>query len=162
MKFRPAREADLPRIVEIYNSASPGRRATADLVPVTVATRADWFRRHHPKRPLVVCEIGETIAAWFGFEDFYGRAAYSGTAELGIYVAPESQRRGLGRALLDEAISMAPGLEVRTLVAWVFAHNEASLRLLSGAGFGRWGHLPKVAVMDGVEYDVLILGRRLG
>lgn len=161
MKLRPATEADLPRILEIYNSTIPGRQATADLEPVSVEERSGWLGRHHAKRPLLVCEVGETITGWFGFEDFYGRAAYEATSELSLYVAPESRGRGLGRALLAEAVAIAPGLGLRTLVAFVFAHNEPSLRLLERARFERWGHLPRVAEMDGREYDLLILGLRI-
>jgi phosphinothricin acetyltransferase len=161
MRLRRATEADLPRIVEIYNSTIPSRQATADLEPVRAEDRIGWLARHHAKRPLVVCEAGETIAAWFGFEDFYGRAAYRPTAELSLYVAPESRGRGVGGALLGEAVAMAPGLGLRTLMAFVFAHNEPSLRLLARARFERWGHLPRVAEMDGREYDLLILGLRV-
>jgi phosphinothricin acetyltransferase len=28
-------------------------------------------------------------------------------------------------------------------------------------GFSRWGHLPRVAVLDGVERDLVIVGRRV-
>jgi phosphinothricin acetyltransferase len=51
------------------------------------------------------------------------------------------------------------GLE--TLLAFVFAHNEPSVALFERLGFSRWGHLPRVARLDGVERDVLILGRRV-
>lgn len=161
MDLRPAREADLPRIVEIYNSTIPSRQATADLEPVTVAERLGWFRAHHPRRPVLVSEDGDTITGWLSFEDFYGRPAYDGTSELSLYVAPESRRQGLGRELLEAALRMAPDLGIRAVVGYVFAHNTPSLRLLDAAGFGRWGCLEGVARMDGKEYDLLILGKRL-
>lgn len=161
MELRPAREADLPRIVEIYNTTIPSRQATADLEPVTVEQRLDWFRAHHARRPVLVSEDGDTIAGWLSFEDFYGRAAYAGTSELSLYVAPESRRQGLGRRLLDAALEMAPDLGIRAVVAYVFAHNTPSLRLLDAASFGQWGRLERVAQMDGKEYDLLILGKRL-
>jgi len=43
---RAATEADLPAIVEIYNSTIPGRMVTADLEPVTVESRRAWFQAH--------------------------------------------------------------------------------------------------------------------
>jgi phosphinothricin acetyltransferase len=137
------------------------RTSTADLRPVTLAERLPWFERHGPERPLLVCEAEDTIAAWFGFEDFYGRAGFAPTSELSLYVAPESRGQGLGRLLLGHALEMAPGLGIRSVLAWVFAHNTPSLRLLDGAGFSRWGYLPRVAEMDGREFDLVILGKRL-
>ena len=60
--------ADLPRIVEIYNAAIPGRMATADTEPVTVAMREAWFREFDPaRRPLWVHTEGAdavTGAMW--------------------------------------------------------------------------------------------------
>ena len=47
------------------------------------------------------------------------------------------------------------------MLAFVFAHNAPSVALFERAGFVRWGLLPQVAELDGVERDLAILGRRL-
>ncbi len=39
--------------------------------------------------------------------------------------------------------------------------GEPSLKLFEKLGFTRWGHLPRVAVLDGVERDLIIVGRRV-
>ncbi len=161
--IRDAALDDLPRIVEIYNASIPGRLATADLEPVSVAQRTPWFQAHSPqKRPLWVWEQGGEILGWVSLQDFYGRCAYSGTAEVSIYVAPEAQRAGIARELLSALETRAPELGVNILVAFVFGHNVPSLRLVEGFGFQRWGNLPGVARLDGTERDLTILGKRLG
>jgi phosphinothricin acetyltransferase len=81
--------------------------------------------------------------------------------EVAVYVAPEFQRRAVAAALLDHAVQAAPALGIATLLAFVFGHNGASLALFRKAGFADWGALPRVAELDGVERDLLILGRRL-
>lgn len=165
MPIRVAQTADLPEIVAIYNAAIPGRMATADTEPVTVAQRESWFRDFDPeRRPLWVhCDTDAgPIRAWLSLRSFYGRPAYHATVETAVYVAPASQRRGLARALLAHAISLAPGMGIRTLLAFVFAHNVPSVELFRRAGFERWGHLPAVAELDRVERDLAILGRRVG
>jgi phosphinothricin acetyltransferase len=45
-------------------------------------------------------------------------------------------------------------------MAIIFAHNQPSLRLFEKFGFQRWGYLPQVAELDGVERDGVILGLR--
>ncbi|MDP3071047.1 MAG: N-acetyltransferase family protein [Opitutaceae bacterium] len=160
--LRLATPADLPAIVAIYNATIPGRLVTADLEPVSVASRQPWFDAHQsPTRPLYVLDEAGTVCAWLSFDTFYARAAYDGTAMIAIYVAESHRRRGLGRRLLDEAIARAPELGLHTLLGYIFGHNAPSLRLFESHGFVRWAHLPRVAVLDGVERDLIIVGRRL-
>ena len=161
--IRDAQVSDLAEIVAIYNAAIPGRMATADIEPTTVAAREGWFAEFDPaRRPLwVLANVSEgAILGWLSMRSFYGRPAYHATVEVGVYVHPGHLRKGGGRALLRHAIGEAPRLGVRTLLGFVFAHNAASVALFEGCGFGAWGRLPRVAELDGIERDVLILGLR--
>jgi L-amino acid N-acyltransferase YncA len=162
--IRHARAPDLPAIVAIYNASIPGRMATADTAPVTVQQREAWFREFDPlHRPLWVwCDMdpGEP-RAWLSLRSFYGRPAYHATVEVAVYTAPDAQRRGLARKLLDHAIAQANTLRIKTFLAFIFGHNTPSLALFAAAGFHRWGHLPQVAELDGIDRDLVILGRRL-
>jgi L-amino acid N-acyltransferase YncA len=162
LTHREAKRGDLPQIVAIYNSTIPSRMVTADTEPVTVDSRMPWFEEHTPKRrPLWVVEDAGRIAAWLSFSTFYGRPAYDKTAELSVYVHAESRKRGLGSYLLRAAIEHAPAIRVDTLLGFIFGHNQPSLALFERFGFARWGDLPKVAALDGVERDLVIVGRRV-
>jgi L-amino acid N-acyltransferase YncA len=163
MTIRDAGEADLPAIVAIYNSIIPGRMVTADLEPVTVTSRRPWLEAHDPaRRPVWVAEEAGHITGWLSFDTFYARAAYDGTAMIGLYVEEARRRTGLGQVLLARAIEHAPRLGVHTLLGYIFAHNEPSLRFFAKAGFERWAHLPRIAQLDGIERDLIIVGKRLG
>jgi phosphinothricin acetyltransferase len=160
--FRDATLDDLPGIVAIYNSTVPSRLVTADLEPVTVESRLAWFHAHGPQaRPLWVVEENGTVLAWLSFSDFYGRPAYLRSAEVSIYLAESMRGKGLGKQLLQAALERAPALGIDTVLGFIFGHNEPSLRLFRGFEFQTWGTLPRVAVLDGVERDLVILGRRL-
>lgn len=160
--IRDAIAADLPRIVDIYNSAVPSKIVTADIEPVTVADRSAWFEAHTSDRyPLWVLERDGKIAGWFGFQMFYGRAAYLETAEISVYVAPEFHRQGIGQALLAHAIDQSPSLNITSLIGIAFAENLPSVNLLKKFGFQQWGYLPQVARSWGVDRDVVILGRKI-
>ena len=162
MKIRDATDVDLPAIVEIYNASIPGRMATADTEPVSVESRDGWFREHNPqRRPLWVAVDKEAVVGWLSFQSFYGRPAYHATAEISVYVSPSNQRTGIGHALLARAIEQAPRLGLKTVLGFIFGHNDASLRLFEGFGFERWAVLPQVAELDGMERDLVIVGRRL-
>ena len=161
-QIRNATRADLPAIVEIYNSIIPGRMVTADLEPITVESRVNWLDTHDPaRRPIWVLEDEAEIVAWLSFDTFYARAAYDGTAMVAIYVAERKRGAGIGRMLLTTAIQRAPSLGIRVLLGYIFAHNEPSLRLFTKFGFERWAHLPGVTRLDGVDRDVVIMGKRV-
>ena len=162
--IRDAVAADLPAVVAIYNASIPGRMATADLAPVSVADRATWFAEFDAdRRPLLIYASPEdgSVLGWLSLRSFYGRPAYAETVEVGVYIHPAAQRRGIARNLLDRGISDAPRLHISTLLAFTFAHNAPSVALFRSAGFVTWGELPNVAKLDGVARNLLILGRSL-
>ena len=159
---RPAKRGDLAQIVAIYNATIASRMVTADTAPVSVESRVPWYEQHSPAlRPLWVVEFENKVAAWLSFSNFYGRPAYSRTAELSVYVHEGFRRKGLASYLLTQAIASAPALEVDTLLGFIFGHNHPSLSLFAIFGFVRWGELPRVALLEGVERDLVIVGRRI-
>lgn len=160
--IRDALLTDLPAIVDIYNSTIPSRMVTADTEPVTVESREKWFDEHSPAtRPLWAVENQGEICAWVSFQSFYGRPAYNATAEISIYLHPEYRGKKLGGYLLQKAIKASPILQVKTLLGFIFGHNEPSVKLFTSLGFEKWAHLPNVAELDGIERDLLILGKRI-
>lgn len=162
MPIRDARLDDLPRIVRIYNSAIPGRQATADTAAITVEARLPWFHAHNPEtRPILVLEDDGQVVAWLSLSTFYGRPAYHKTVEISVYVDPAHQGKRAGSRLIEEAIGRAPALGITTILAFIFNHNIPSLTLFTRHGFERWGLLPQVAELDGREADLAILGRKI-
>jgi L-amino acid N-acyltransferase YncA len=162
MIIRDAVEADLPAIVEICNTSIRSRISTAQLEPVSVEERAPWFRSHSAEtRPLWVTERDGEIAGWLSFHSFMPRGAYRGTVEISLYVDQQFRRMGVGRALLEKAIAHSPRFRIHVLVGCIFGHNEPSLRLFEKLGFERWGFLPRIARVDEVERDLVILGRHI-
>ncbi|WP_295993963.1 GNAT family N-acetyltransferase [Rugamonas sp.] len=167
-RHRIATLDDLATIVAIYNSTIASREVTADTEPVTTESRMGWFLDHPPtRRPLWVIERAGDDAArpeilgWVSYSNFYGRPAYSGTAEVSIYIAEAWRGKGLGRYCLEQAMAFAPQIEVHTLLGFIFGHNAASLGLFAQYGFSTWAQLPKVANLDGIERDLIIVGKRV-
>ncbi len=161
IKFDYAKQAELPKIVAIYNETIPSRLATADLEPVSVASRQPWFESFNPdSRPLWVIKDDDKIAGWVGLESFYGRPAYHKTAEISIYIDKDFRHQGIGQQAIAYVISQLPRLGLDALVAFIFSHNQPSQHLFKQNQFETWGHLPDVAIMDGQRRSLDILGRR--
>lgn len=162
MIYRNAILSDLPAIVAIYNSTIASRMATADTEPATVDGRMEWFKKHQsPNRPLMVIENDDSIVGWLSFNNFYGRPAYDGTAELSIYLHPEARGKGYGKKVLQYCIEQSSTLGIHTLLGFIFSHNKPSIVLFEQAGFKEWGLLKDIAVMDGNKYSLSIYGLTL-
>jgi phosphinothricin acetyltransferase len=160
--MRIATENDLKDIVAIYNSTISTRQSTADTTEVSVESRLEWFKQHDPqKRPLLVHEENDKVVGWVSFQSFYGRPAYNHTAEISIYISPEYRGKGLGRSLLAESLGLTGQLCIKTVVCFIFSHNTPSIKLFKSFGFKEWGKLPNVAEMDGKEYSLSIIGKRI-
>lgn len=162
MKIRDAKIKDLTQIVRIYNETIPGRMVTADLEPVSVESKRHWFENHdRSNRPLWVVEENSLIIAWASFQSFYGRPAYRHTAEISIYVTSKWQGHGVGTLLLQKALDACKELDIKNLLGFIFGHNYPSLKLFRNFGFETWANMPGVAILDGIERDLIILGKKV-
>jgi L-amino acid N-acyltransferase YncA len=161
MTFRNAVLDDLKDVIAIYNSTIPSRMVTADTEAVSVESRIEWFHKHGGKRPLWIVELDGQLAGWVALHSFYGRAAYDNTAEISIYLHEDFRGKGFGRRVLAQAIEESRDLGLKTLLGYIFAHNEPSIRLFANFEFREWGYLPDIAVLDGVERSLKIFGRRI-
>jgi L-amino acid N-acyltransferase YncA len=143
------------------------RESSCDLEPTTVAARRASFEQHsRGHRPLWVAEDADApqqgVVGYLGFFHFMNeRPGYFITADLAIYLHPAYHNKRLGSYLLGQAVDHAPTLGIEVLAATIFASNQASIRLFERHGFERWGYMPRVARLEGVERDLVMVGRRL-
>lgn len=162
INFSYAQQSDLSKIVSTYNSTVASRLVTADLEPVTVESKQEWFDAHSSnRRPLWIIEVDGVYSGWMSFNSFYGRPAYDGTVEVSIYLEENARGKGLGKACLQKAFDSCKELNIKTLLGFIFDHNEPSLQLFYKMGFEKWAHLPKIANMIDAERGLIILGKRI-
>jgi L-amino acid N-acyltransferase YncA len=167
LAHRHAALADLPRIVDIYNTAIPSRESTCDMEPITVKSRMEWFNKHSgSRRPIWVAVDEDTpdkmVVGYLSLSYFMNeREGYYITADMGLYLAPDYRGKGVGKFLLDKAIQLAPALGIETFATTIFASNTSSIRLFEKAGFERWGFMPRVARLGNIERDLIMVGRRV-
>jgi phosphinothricin acetyltransferase len=161
--IRTATIDDLASIVAIYNEAVEQRFATADLEPVTVDQRSQWFHEHDPASlPIYVADHERAVAGWCSLSAYRpGRAALRRTAEISYYVSGPVRGRGVGTALVHHTIEQAPRLGKHVLFGILLEKNAASVRLLKKCGFELWGRLPDVALINGELVSHVYYGRNV-
>jgi L-amino acid N-acyltransferase YncA len=100
------------------------------------------------------------VVGWAALSPVSERCVYAGVADESVYVADAGQRRGVGRALLEELIARAERDGIWTIQAGIFPENEASLELHRRCGFRVVGTRERIGKHHGVWRDVVLMERR--
>jgi phosphinothricin acetyltransferase len=134
--IRLATEADLEAIRAIYNHYVAHSTCTYQIEPDTTEERLAWFRnRDLARHPVTVAEAGAEVIAWASLSRWNARAGYARTAEASVYVRPDAQRRGLGRALLLDLVERGRAAGLRAIIGGASSDQHASLALQLALGF---------------------------
>ena len=165
IQIRPARPEDAPALVEL--GASIGREPEAWLLNTdgwrSVAEERRYLRalRRHPDAAVFVADDDGTVVGRLSIaRDPHGASRH--VADLGLMVAAGSRRRGIGRALLEQAAAWARASGVLKLELHVFPWNEPAIRLYEQFGFEREG-LRKEHYRRGAELvDAILMAYRIG
>jgi RimJ/RimL family protein N-acetyltransferase len=82
-------------------------------------------------------------------------------ADLGLMVAKDARRRGVGKALLEAAVEWARGSGVRKLELHVFPWNEPAIQLYERFGFEREGFRRAHYQRAGEDVDAILMAYRV-
>jgi L-amino acid N-acyltransferase YncA len=157
-KIRDLRPGDWPEVAVIYAAGVATRNATFE---TDVPSWEEWDARHLARPRLVAADAG-AVVGWAALSPVSARRCYAGVAEDSVYVAPGRQGRGLGRALLEELVARSEAEGLWTLQTSIFPENRASLALHRSCGFRVVGVRERIAQLDGVWRDTVLLERRAG
>jgi L-amino acid N-acyltransferase YncA len=156
--IRPAREADLPEILEIYNHVILNTTAVYAYHPHTLEMRRDWYEgKVRDGHPVYVAEDAGRVAGLSTYGPFRAWPAYKYTVENSVYVAADQRGKGIARLLLQPLIDSAQTQGYHAIIASIDSTNEASLRLHRSFGFEEVAHFREVGYKFGRWLDLKFL-----
>ena len=82
------------------------------------------------------------------------------SARRSVYVTEAARGRGVGKALLYRQVNEADAGGLWTLQTSIFPENRASIALHHSAGYRTLAVRPRIAQLDGVWRDTVLLERR--
>jgi L-amino acid N-acyltransferase YncA len=156
MRIDPLDAEDWPAVRAIYEAGIATGDATFE---TTAPDWPAWDAAHLADHRLVARDDGRVVG-WAALAPVSDRCAYAGVAEDSIYVAPDAQGRGVGRALLAAVVASAEQAGIWTVQTGIFPENQASVRLHEACGFRVVGRRERLGRLHGRWRDVLLLERR--
>jgi L-amino acid N-acyltransferase YncA/DNA-binding transcriptional ArsR family regulator len=171
---RAMTEDDLEVVQAIYAEGIATRNATFETeVPSIEVLRTKFLAGHrwvaetepdHPTLGDVTGPDGSRIVGWTAVSPVSGREVYSGVGETSVYVTAAARGRGVGKALLHRQVTEADAATdnggIWTLQTSIFPENRASIALHKSAGYQTLAVRPRIAQLDGVWRDTVLMERR--
>lgn len=160
--IRPARDEDLPAILDIYNEAILNTTAIYDYKPHSLEDRAAWLAgKTAAGLPVLVWEEDGAAAGFATFGPFRPWPAYKYSIEHSIYVHKAMRGRHIGSRLLEMLLRLAEERGYAVMVAGIDADNAVSRAMHEKAGFAHTGTIRKAGYKFGRWLDLVFYQRLL-
>ena len=161
---RDATESDIAAITAIYRPAVLQGTASFEVDPPDEAEMLRRFKEiTQAAYPYFVAEVEGSVVGFAYANAYRTRPAYRFTVEDSIYIAPEMQGKGIGRALLSAVIEACTAKGYRLIVAVIGDSRQyGSITLHRNAGFTFCGTIHSVGYKFGRWLDSVIMELHLG
>ena len=150
--------ADGGRVLAIYQAGLDGGDASFE----TAAPTWEQFDAAHLAEHRFVAEDSYTgqVVGWAAVTRVSERCVYAGVVEHSVYVDPDHQGQGIGRALMEALIASTESVGVWTIQSGIFPENAASLAMHGQLGFRVVGTRERIGQHRGRWRDVVMVERR--
>jgi phosphinothricin acetyltransferase len=163
-EIRPATEADLPSVTEIYEHAVLYGTATFELIPPDLAKMTRRFKALLDGGfPYFVGVLQGGVVGYAYAGPYRPRPAYRFTVENSVYLRPAIHRRGIGLQLMLRLIAECEARGYRQMIAVIGdSANAGSIGVHTKTGFQMIGTHPSVGLKFGRWLDTVMMQRTLG
>ncbi|MET6997823.1 GNAT family N-acetyltransferase [Chitinophaga defluvii] len=156
MTILPMTSAHGPEVLSIYEEGISTGNATFQ---TAAPSWEEWDQSHLKSCRLVTVEDSKVLG-WAALTPVSGRCVYAGVAEVSVYVAPDAQGKGIGKALLQALITESEENKLWTLQAGIFPENTGSIKIHEACGFRLVGRRERIGKMGDTWRDTVLLERR--
>ena len=163
-EIRPASEADLPFVTEIYEHAVLHGTATFELIPPDLAEMTRRFKALMDGGfPYLAASLDGRVVGYAYAGPYRPRPAYRFTVENSVYLDPSIHRRGIGLKLMQRLITECEARGYRQMIAVIGdSANAGSIGLHTKCDFEMIGTHRNVGLKFGRWLDTVMMQRALG
>lgn len=152
---------DAAAINSIYNEYILNSVASFETELLSEEQMNDRINDISGRFPYMVYEDNGKILGYCYAHPWKERAAYAGTWETTVYVAPDSLRNGIGETLMKRLIEECRMAGIHSLIACITGSNTPSIRLHEKLGFSKVSYFPEVGqkfgrLLDVTDYQLIL------
>jgi phosphinothricin acetyltransferase len=153
--IQPVKDEDGKAIIDIFNhyvqnsfAAYPEKQVPYHFF--------ELFRKMAEGYPFLVARDEQGVLLGFAMlRPYNSMPAFSGTAEISCFIAPEHIDKGMGSAMQESLLHEASNMGITTILAGISSLNSLSLAFHKKRGFVECGRFLKVGRKWGQDFDVV-------
>jgi phosphinothricin acetyltransferase len=155
---------DIEAVTRIYEHHTLNGTGTFDETPLSLEEMRQRYEKVRAQGlPWLVADVEGIVAGYAYAMLFHARHGWRFTLEDSVYIGPDYQRRGIGKALLGELLKRCEALGYRQMIAAIGdSSNAGSVGVHRAMGFAEAGIYRNVGVKFGRWLDVVLMQRALG
>ncbi len=162
-KVRRAKIEDVSEITKIFNEGIEDGVATLETKLQTESDIMTWLENRDPRYMILVAENTDgEICGYVSLNKFNFKSAYTGVADLSIYIGRNCRGQGIGEILLDELSEEAKKEGFYKLVLNVISKNKRAQKFYEKMGYSLVGIYKDQGVLKGEWVDAIIMEKFIG
>ncbi|AZQ64928.1 N-acetyltransferase family protein [Flammeovirga pectinis] len=155
------RSTDYSIVKDIYDYYIENTTATFHLDLISIEELKATVPLNHPKYQSFLIYSEGIVCGYCYIGSFKARAAYDRTAEITVYLKPESTGKGIAFGVVNALEEIAKSVGINVLIACITGENTASIRLFEKCGYEKCAHFKQVGekfgrILDVVDYQKII------
>ena len=159
--FRELLDDDLEFVRDIFNHYITNSLKNYRIQPLNINELSEILQPGHPKYKSFLILEGGKACGFIYLSQFRKREAYDRTAEITVYLKPETTGKGIGKEAVKYIEGIASKTGIKVLVGMIGSDNKESISFFTGMGYQQSGHFREVAEKFGRIIDMVVLQKIL-
>jgi phosphinothricin acetyltransferase len=159
--FQVLQEHDLPEVKKIYDWYIKNSTATFHTEPIQIEQLREFIYINHDLYKSYLIYYDQKLAGYCFLTNHKKRQAYDRTAEVTIYLVPDSRQKGIGRLALNYLERKASESGLKNLIGIISGDNEGSIALFEKSGYSKCAHFKNVGEKFNKVLDVVAFQKEI-
>ena len=161
IEFPEITEPDFEFIKEVYDHYIIHSTATYYTERISVEELKGFILTGHPKYKSYLIKADNIDCGFCYLSQYKKRQAYDRTAEVSLYLKPDSTGHGIGFTALQHLEKVAAMNGISVLIGIISGDNENSIKLFEKSGYEKCAHYRQVGekfnkILDVVAYQKIL------